>query len=82
MPRKDVGPPDAWFRLARADLRTASALLEADEITYVGFHLQQAAEKGVKGFRARPASTIWTSFSTSPRPPPRSSNAIASFAPS
>lgn len=86
MPRKDAGLPDAWFRLARADLRTASALLEADEITCVGFPLQQGAEKGVKGFwpkaRPRPASTTWTSFSTSPSPPPRTLNAIASFAPS
>jgi len=42
--------PDDWFAKAAKDLQRVDILLAADDIEGAGFHLQQAAEKYLKGF--------------------------------
>ena len=42
--------PDDWFEKARKDLRRVDVLLAADDVEGAGFHLQQAAEKYLKGY--------------------------------
>jgi len=42
-------PPD-WFDKAGKDLWRVEILLAADDIEGAGFHLQQAAEKYLKGY--------------------------------
>lgn len=42
--------PDDWFAKAEKDLHRVDILLAADDIEGAGFHLQQAAEKYLKGF--------------------------------
>jgi HEPN domain-containing protein len=45
------GSPQAWFKLAFADLRLAeSQLHEAEQAHNVMWHCQQAVEKAIKGF--------------------------------
>ena len=41
---------DDWFEKARKDLRRVEVLLADDDIEGAGFHLQQAAEKYLKGY--------------------------------
>lgn len=42
--------PDDWFEKARKDLRRVEVLLADDDVEGAGFHLQQAAEKYLKGY--------------------------------
>jgi HEPN domain-containing protein len=42
--------PDDWFAKAEKDLYRVDILLAADDIEGAGFHLQQAAEKYLKGY--------------------------------
>lgn len=42
--------PDDWFAKAEKDLRRVDILLAVDDIEGAGFHLQQAAEKYLKGY--------------------------------
>lgn len=42
--------PDDWFTKAEKDLQRVDILLAADDIEGAGFHLQQAAEKYLKGY--------------------------------
>jgi HEPN domain-containing protein len=42
--------PDDWFDKAARDLRRVGVLLADDDVEGAGFHLQQAAEKYLKGY--------------------------------
>lgn len=48
--RKESRLPDDWFEKARKDLRRVEVLLADDDVEGAGFHLQQAAEKYLKGY--------------------------------
>lgn len=48
--RRESGLPGDWFEKARRDLRRVEVLLADDDIEGAGFHLQQAAEKYLKGY--------------------------------
>ncbi len=48
--RKDSGLPGDWFEKARRDRRRVEVLLADDDVEGAGFHLQQAAEKYLKGY--------------------------------
>lgn len=50
MPPKDSLYPQDWFRIAAKDLKRAEHLLSLDDPEGVGYHLQQAVEKYLKGF--------------------------------
>jgi HEPN domain-containing protein len=51
MPRKESLYPQDWFAKAQKDLRTVEILLrEQGDAEVAGFHLQQAAEKYLKGY--------------------------------
>ena len=39
-----------WFDKAAQDMRRVEILLAADDVEGAGFHLQQAAEKYLKGY--------------------------------
>ena len=39
-----------WFEKAARDLRRVEILLDADDVEGAGYHLQQAAEKYLKGY--------------------------------
>lgn len=47
---KESRLPRDWFEKARKDLRRVEVLLADDDIEGAGFHLQQAAEKYLKGY--------------------------------
>lgn len=49
MPQESQIPAD-WFEKAVKELRRVEILLEAEDIEGAGFHLQQAAEKYLKGY--------------------------------
>ena len=48
--RNESGLPRDWFDKARRDLRRVEVLLADDDVEGAGFHLQQAAEKYLKGY--------------------------------
>ena len=48
--RRESSLPDDWFEKAARDLRRVEVLLAADDVEGAGFHLQQAAEKYLKGY--------------------------------
>jgi len=48
--RKESRLPDDWFEKARKDLRRVEVLLADNDVEGAGFHLQQAAEKYLKGY--------------------------------
>jgi HEPN domain-containing protein len=48
--RRESRLPGDWFEKARKDLRRVEVLLADDDIEGAGFHLQQAAEKYLKGY--------------------------------
>ena len=48
--RRESGLPGDWFEKASRDLRRVEVLLADDDIEGAGFHLQQAAEKYLKGY--------------------------------
>ena len=48
--RRESRLPTDWFEKARKDLRRVEVLLADDDIEGAGFHLQQAAEKYLKGY--------------------------------
>ncbi len=48
--RKESKLPHDWFEKARKDLQRVKVLLATDDIEGAGFHLQQAAEKYLKGY--------------------------------
>jgi len=48
--RKESRLPDDWFEKARQDLRRVEVLLADNDVEGAGYHLQQAAEKYLKGF--------------------------------
>ena len=48
--RKESRLPDDWFEKARKDLRRVQVLLADGDIEGAGLHLQQAAEKYLKGY--------------------------------
>jgi len=51
MPRTDSALPGEWFAHGDLDIRTAEILIAQDgPLSIVGFHLQQAIEKYLKGF--------------------------------
>jgi len=50
MMRRESGLPGDWFEKARRDLRRVEVLLADDDVEGAGFHLQQAAEKYLKGY--------------------------------
>lgn len=50
MPHKESSLPADWYAKGRRDLRRAEILLGDGDIEGTGFHLQQAAEKFLKGY--------------------------------
>ncbi len=50
MARRESRLPQDWFDKADKDLRRVDALLAIDDVEGAGFHLQQAAEKYLKGY--------------------------------
>lgn len=42
--------PHDWYEKAKKDMRRVKILFEDEDIDGAGFHLQQAAEKALKGF--------------------------------
>ena len=50
MSPKESKLPQDWYEKAKKDIKRVKILLEAEDIEGAGFHLQQAAEKAIKGF--------------------------------
>ena len=50
MPPEEPFVPGEWYRLAHRDLDRAERLLDDEDYLGAGIHLQQAAEKYLKGF--------------------------------
>ena len=50
MMREESRLPDDWFDKAEKELRRVEVLLADNDIDGAGFHLQQAAEKYLKGY--------------------------------
>ncbi len=48
--RKESRLPDDWLEKARKDIRRVQVLLADNDVEGAGFHLQQAAEKYLKGY--------------------------------
>ena len=48
--RRESDLPDDWFEKAQREMRRVEVLLADDDIEGAGFHLQQAAEKYLKGY--------------------------------
>ncbi|MGA1841800.1 MAG: HEPN domain-containing protein [bacterium] len=50
MSPKESKLPHDWYEKAKKEIKRVKILLEAEDIEDAGFHLQQAAEKAIKGF--------------------------------